>query len=1376
MKSNTKLQQKGGVKTNKTRKIIKQLGEHCGDENAMCVRGTRCLTADGKEKKTETSTCQRKDRQEEIVTRRRNIRKTKKNSKKSPTPTPAQEPEPEPTPAQEPEPTPAQEPEPEPTPAQEPEEEQEPTPVQEVERIVEESKAQEQEQEAYIPTPNETSNNNDYQELSSSDQDKYIHENYANISQEAPDYEFLYPEINDPTFQQKIAERQEFVNTKYDGELYDIKEQSENKCNAEFELLPHQLFVKNFLSPETPYNSLLLYHGLGTGKTCSAIGIAEEARVYRKQMGFDKTTFGLTGKICIVASPSVQKGFRLQLFDDRKLKFENGQWNLSTCIGNKLLQEINPNATKEMSFDKIVKSIDAIINDNYVFIGYRELANKIYKIMSFSDKSASEESINTLKESRVRKYLNNTVFIIDEFHNIRKSEDNKDKVLVDMLFDIATYSDTLRLVLLSATPLYNSPKEIVWITNLLNRIDGRSEIQISQVFDRNDNLIKDDEHKGLRLLQRKLNGYISYVRGENPYTFPHRLYPSQFVVNDDDNATFKNYINIIEDYPKYQLNGAELTDGIKHLDLYTHNIGSYQAKGYAYIMEYMKQKLVEKNDYSNFENMETFGYTFLQKPLQALNIVYPSVNLNELIEKDDYTKLSMDKLIGVEGLKSIMTNKYDKETMSNYDYEYKIKEPIFQYQHIGKYSHKIKKILDIIQQGASGIIMIYSNYLSGGIIPMALALEEMGFSKYSSSTRSKSLLSGQYKRPKIDSLTMQTKDMFIESRSFLPAQYVMITGDKSFSANNIEDLKYITSADNKDGSRVKVVLITKAAAEGLDFKNIRQVHMMEPWYNMNRMEQIIGRGVRNNSHCALPLEERNVEIYHHATTPIEGKETVDLYVYRFAEQKATKIGEVTRMMKELSVDCLLNSSQVNYTEENMNTTLDIVTSTNRYPFVFNVGDKKNSSACDYMENCQYKCMLQDNYSEKNYQYTNSLYYAKNNTLSIATRIRELFREEIYFKEETLYNLINTKHSYPEEQIDFVLQRFSGNRAEPIYDQYNRKGYLIHRNNYYLYQPYEVTDEYISLYERKVPLLYKQKETKLKVPFRVTGDSRQETLEATDDVNTQVISSQLSELEKIVDALINDTYEGDKDNWYTRSMLVKHFLYDQHNVSEDQFKQYIVDHWFDTMDWVTKRPIFEDILKKGDSNGIRKQVKNCITQHLLPSHENLYVFYDNKIKKLSIYKFTTTWELIDEALHFRYKKELDLLYKPMSKFNDIFGFHSYIKDSNLLEFKFRQKTVQGNYAGKRCGNVTIEDLYKYLNSITKKSIHNTASIKKWFSTLHTNKFNLSKKSKSVFISKDLCILLELLLRHFQQLDKDQIWYLSQELFYIHADVFSAPRKK
>lgn len=50
-------------------------------------------------------------------------------------------------------------------------------------------------------------------------------------------------------------------------------------------------------------------------------------------------------------------------------------------------------------------------------------------------------------------------------------------------------------------------------------------------------------------------------------------------------------------------------------------------------------------------------------------------------------------------------------------------------------------------------------------------------------------------------------------KPFKPAKYVMITGDKFFSPNNADDLKLVTRSDNKYGENVKVILITKAAAE-----------------------------------------------------------------------------------------------------------------------------------------------------------------------------------------------------------------------------------------------------------------------------------------------------------------------------------------------------------------------------------------------------------------------------------------------------------------------------------------------------------------------------------------------------------------------------------
>ena len=75
----------------------------------------------------------------------------------------------------------------------------------------------------------------------------------SKILEEDPESnDYLYPNLNDPNFNIKIAEKKEFNDTKYDGEIYDIKTQSDILSKAEFELAPHQAFVRNFLSFQTP--------------------------------------------------------------------------------------------------------------------------------------------------------------------------------------------------------------------------------------------------------------------------------------------------------------------------------------------------------------------------------------------------------------------------------------------------------------------------------------------------------------------------------------------------------------------------------------------------------------------------------------------------------------------------------------------------------------------------------------------------------------------------------------------------------------------------------------------------------------------------------------------------------------------------------------------------------------------------------------------------------------------------------------------------------------------------------------------------------------------------------------------------------------------
>jgi superfamily II DNA or RNA helicase len=188
----------------------------------------------------------------------------------------------------------------------------------------------------------------------------------------------------------------------------------------------------------------------------------------------------------------------------------------------------------------------------------------------------------------------------------------------------------------------------------------------------------------------------------------------------------------------------------------------------------------------------------------------------------------------------------------------------------------------------------------------------------------------------------------------------MITGNKIISPDNDYEVKGITDKENTNGEKVKIVLISRAGSEGIDFKFIRQVHIMDPWYNMNRVEQIIGRAVRNFSHKDLEFDKRNVQIFMHGT--ILGKnieEAADLYVYRFAELKAIQIGKVSRLLKETAVDCIINHDQTNFTQEKIMKLMEkpVVQqlSTGKIIPDFKIGDAPYSPACDYMETCDYSC-------------------------------------------------------------------------------------------------------------------------------------------------------------------------------------------------------------------------------------------------------------------------------------------------------------------------------------------------------------------------------------------------------------------------------------
>ena len=142
------------------------------------------------------------------------------------------------------------------------------------------------------------------------------------------------------------------------------------------------------------------------------------------------------------------------------------------------------------------------------------------------------------------------------------------------------------------------------------------------------------------------------------------------------------------------------------------------------------------------------------------------------------------------------------------------------------------------------------------------------------------------------------------------AKYIILSGNKGLSPNNNEEIKELVSDKNANGENIKIVIGNVVAAEGLNLKNIREIHILDPWFHLSRIEQIIGRGIRYCSHVQLPKEERNVSVYLHVAGTSNEIESIDTYTYRKAEEKAVVIGKVEAILKKNAIDCYLNQ-QIN---------------------------------------------------------------------------------------------------------------------------------------------------------------------------------------------------------------------------------------------------------------------------------------------------------------------------------------------------------------------------------------------------------------------------------------------------------------------------------
>jgi superfamily II DNA or RNA helicase len=121
-------------------------------------------------------------------------------------------------------------------------------------------------------------------------------------------------------------------------------------------------------------------------------------------------------------------------------------------------------------------------------------------------------------------------------------------------------------------------------------------------------------------------------------------------------------------------------------------------------------------------------------------------------------------------------------------------------------------------------------------------------------------------------------------------------------------VEMFNSDSNMHGGRLDLLLVSSVGAEGLDLKNIRHVHILEPYWTWGRIAQVISRGVRNDSHIKLPADEKNVQPYIYiAISPDDPNiVTTDVELYQEALKEMNANKTFIEALQEVSIECSVN--------------------------------------------------------------------------------------------------------------------------------------------------------------------------------------------------------------------------------------------------------------------------------------------------------------------------------------------------------------------------------------------------------------------------------------------------------------------------------------
>ena len=280
------------------------------------------------------------------------------------------------------------------------------------------------------------------------------------------------------------SEIDKLARNKRDG-AQEISCEDTRKEGNDISLLTHQEVVRDYLNLYTPYRGLLLYHGLGSGKTCSSIAIAEGMKtdkriilmtpaslkmnffselkkcgdhIYRKNQFWE--FIPTEGQPPLVSTLSQSLGLSPEFIREK-----GGAWLTDISKRNNFA---SLSSTDQKSLDE---QINMMIRAKYLDINYNGLNER--KMNDLAD----------LNKSGTKNPFDHSVVIIDEAHNLVSRISNKigqPDSIAGRLYDWLLSAQDIRVVLLTGTPIINYPHETGILFNILRGNIKTWEFQLKQ--------------------------------------------------------------------------------------------------------------------------------------------------------------------------------------------------------------------------------------------------------------------------------------------------------------------------------------------------------------------------------------------------------------------------------------------------------------------------------------------------------------------------------------------------------------------------------------------------------------------------------------------------------------------------------------------------------------------------------------------------------------------------------------------------------------------------------------------------------------------------------------------------------------------------------